>query len=149
MLMISYSSIQAQDSSSDESYNSQARFGIRGGVTIASQRFEDGNLDDDSKSKFGADVAVLFDIPIGSGVFMLQPELHWLQKGSVIDDISGDDITNTFNYLNYHYYFVSILETRSNYLLLVVQVLAISLAESPAVMTSIGICMKTPNGVSI
>lgn len=99
MLMISYSGIQAQDSSSDESYNAQARFGIRGGVTIASQRFEDGNLDDDSKSKFGADVAVLFDIPIGSGVFMLQPELHWLQKGSVIDDISGDDITNTFNYL--------------------------------------------------
>ena len=99
MLMISYSRIQAQDSTTDDNYNAEARFGIRGGVTIASQRFEDGNLDDNSKSKFGADVAVLFNIPIGDGVFMLQPELHWLKKGSVINDINGDDITNTFNYL--------------------------------------------------
>jgi len=99
MMMISGSVLNAQDSSGDEGYNSKGRFGIRAGVTIASQTFEDGNLDDNAKSKFGADAAVIFNIPIGDGFFMFQPELHWLQKGSVISDINGDDVTNTFNYL--------------------------------------------------
>lgn len=99
MMMVSSSVIRAQDSSGGDDYNSKARFGIRGGVNIARQTFEDGNLDDNSKSKFGADVAVLFNLPVGNGFFMLQPELHWLQKGSVISDINGDDVTNTFNYL--------------------------------------------------
>lgn len=99
MLMMSFSSIQAQDATTTDDYNSSARFGVRGGVLIARQTFEDGNLDDNAKSKFGADLAVLFNFPIGDGVFMLQPELHWLQKGSVIEDINNDDITNTFNYI--------------------------------------------------
>ncbi len=98
ILMTSLPAIHAQDTTGDD-YNEKARFGVRGGVNIANQTFEDGNLDDNSKSKFGADVAVLVNIPIGNGFFMFQPELHWLQKGSVIEDINGDDITNTFNYL--------------------------------------------------
>jgi hypothetical protein len=93
-----FANVSAQDTTTDD-YNSKARFGIRGGVIIAKQTFEDGNLDDNAKSKFGADLAAIVNIPIGSGFFMLQPELHWLQKGSQIDDINGDDITNTFNYL--------------------------------------------------
>ena len=100
ILMMSLSGIQAQDATTTtDDYNSYARFGIRGGVIIANQTFENGNLDDNAKSKFGADVAVMFNFPIGDGFFMLQPELHWLQKGSVIEDINNDDITNTFNYL--------------------------------------------------
>lgn len=100
VLMMSMSGIQAQDAAtSTDDYNSHARFGVRGGVLISKQRFENGNLDDNAKSKFGADLAVMFNFPIGDGFFMLQPELHWMQKGSVIEDINSDDITNTFNYL--------------------------------------------------
>ena len=101
ILMMAFSGIQAQDSAtpSTDDYNSYARFGIRGGVIIANQTFENGNLDDNAKSKFGADLGVMFNFPIGDGFFMLQPELHWMQKGSVIEDINNDDITNTFNYL--------------------------------------------------
>ena len=99
MMMVGGSFLQAQDTATDEGYNSKGRFGIRGGVTIARQTFEDGNLDEDAKSKFGADAAVIFNLPIGDGFFMIQPELHWLQKGSVISDINGDDVSNTFNYL--------------------------------------------------
>lgn len=101
MLMMVFSSLQAQDTgtTSTDDYNSIARFGVRGGVLISRQAFEDGNLDDNAKSKFGADLAVMFNFPIGDGFFMVQPELHWLQKGSVIEDINSDDITNTFNYI--------------------------------------------------
>jgi Outer membrane protein beta-barrel domain len=83
----------------DDGYNSQGRFGIRAGVTVSKQTYEGGNLSEDPKSKFGADFAAIFNIPIGDGFLMLQPELHWMQKGSVIEDINGDDITNTLNYL--------------------------------------------------
>ncbi len=30
---------------------------------------------------------------------MIQPELHWSQKGSVIQDINSNEITSTLNYL--------------------------------------------------
>ncbi len=99
MMMFGFTGLMAQDSTTDDEYNSRARFGVRGGVLIAKQTFENGSLNDNAKSKFGADLAVLFNFPVGDGVFMIQPELHWLQKGSVIEDISNDDITNTFNYL--------------------------------------------------
>lgn len=99
ILMISgFTLLQAQDSS-DASYNSEGRFGIRGGVTISKQNFEGGNLTEDPKSKFGADLAILATLPIGDGFFAIQPELHWMQKGSTIEDINGDDVNNTFNYL--------------------------------------------------
>jgi len=123
IMVFSYSGIKAQDTThintttttttnasattiddgmndDDDNYNDQARFGIRAGVNISRQKFEDGELDENAQSKFGADFAILVDIPIGDGVFMFQPELHWLQKGSVISDINnGDDVTNTFNYI--------------------------------------------------
>ena len=100
MLLMSISSIQAQDAASDASYNSEGRFGIRGGVVMSKQNFEDGNLDEDIKSKVGADVAILYTLPIGDGFFCLQPELHWMQKGSTLSDFNnGDDVTTTMNYL--------------------------------------------------
>jgi hypothetical protein len=98
--MISYSGIQAQDSSTDDGYNAQGRFGIRGGVTISKQSFDQGGLDEDPESKFGGDLAILANLPIGEGFFMIQPELHWLQKGYKISDATnGGDITSTLNYL--------------------------------------------------
>ena len=100
MLMISYSRIQAQDSSTDDGYNAQGRFGIRGGVIISKQSFDNGNLDEDPESKFGADIGIMVDLPIGDGLFVIQPELHWLQKGYKISDAAmGGDFTSTLNYL--------------------------------------------------
>jgi hypothetical protein len=103
LLMMAFTGLQAQDATtttSTDDYNSHARFGVRGGVVIARQTFENGDLDDNAKSKFGADLAIMFNLPIGDGVFMLQPELHWMQKGSVIDDInSNEEITNSLNYI--------------------------------------------------
>lgn len=88
------------DMNDDDNYNDEPRFGLRAGVNITRQKFEDGELDENSQSKFGADFAIMANIPIGDGVFMFQPELHWLQKGSVISDINNnDDVTSTFNYL--------------------------------------------------
>jgi hypothetical protein len=97
MMMTGLSSLHAQD----ESYNSEGRFGVRAGVLISKQNFDEGNLAVDPKSKFGADLAILYTLPIGDGFFALQPELHWMQKGSTIEDIggTGDDVTNTLNYL--------------------------------------------------
>jgi hypothetical protein len=85
------------DNTDDNDYNSKPRFGIRVGLIIARQTFEDGNLDENASSKFGADIAAVLNIPVGEGYFMFQPELHWLQKGSQIDDIDEDDIG--LNYL--------------------------------------------------
>jgi hypothetical protein len=99
ILMISASgSIFAQDSG-DAGYNSEGRFGIRLGGIISKQTFDEGNLADDPQSKFGADVAILYTLPIGNGFFSLQPELHWMQKGSTFSDFNNNDITNTMNYL--------------------------------------------------
>ena len=92
--------LQAQDSQASDSYNSEGRFGIRAGGIISKQKFEDGMLDEDPESKFGLDVAILYTLPIGDGFFNLQPELHWMQKGSTIADLNqGEDVTTTMNYL--------------------------------------------------
>ena len=99
ILMVSFGSLQAQDAATDASYNSKGRLGVRAGVLISKQNFEDGMLDEDVKSKFGADVAILYTLPIGDGFFCLQPELHWMQKGSTLSDFNGEDISNTLNYL--------------------------------------------------
>jgi hypothetical protein len=91
----------ASDNDDNDGFNSKTRFGIRGGGIISKTDFE--NTDDpteDPQSKIGLDLAILCAIPIGGGFFMLQPELHWMQKGYKIEDIvSGDDITSTLNYL--------------------------------------------------
>jgi hypothetical protein len=84
----------------DDDYNEKARFGIRAGGIISKYAFESDDPTDDPESKFGLDLAILVAIPIGDGVFMLQPELHWMQKGYKLEDIqTGDDITSTLNYL--------------------------------------------------
>ncbi len=83
-----------------EGFNSHTRFGIRVGGIISNQDYEGSDVTEDPESKFGADIAILCAIPIGGGFFMLQPELHWLQKGYKIEDadIYGD-ITSTLNYV--------------------------------------------------
>ena len=84
-----------------DGFNSKTRFGIRGGGIISKTDFENtDNPTEDPQSKIGADLAVLCAIPIGGGFFMLQPELHWMQKGYKLEDIvTGDDIASTLNYL--------------------------------------------------
>ncbi len=99
MLMFSFTAIQSQDTTDEPGYNSKGRFGIRAGVTISKQNFDGGSLNEDVTSKFGLDLGILYTLPIGSGLFNLQPELHWMQKGSTIADVNGDDISQTFNYL--------------------------------------------------
>jgi len=83
-----------------EGFNSHTRFGIRAGGIISRQDYEGSPVTEDPESKFGADLAILAAFPIGGGFFMLQPELHWMQKGYKISDadIYGD-VTATLNYL--------------------------------------------------
>ena len=96
IMMTGISSLVAQDGG----YNSESRFGIRAGGVISKQKFDEGMLDEDPQSKFGLDVAVLYTLPIGDGLLNLQPEVHWMQKGSTISDFNnGQDVTTTMNYL--------------------------------------------------
>ena len=95
MLILSFTNIQAQH----KSKKPESNFGVRAGVVISNQHFNDGTLVQDPESKFGADLALLYTMPIGKGLIALQPELHWLQKGSTYRAINGHDITNTVNYL--------------------------------------------------
>jgi len=85
----------------NDGFNSKTRFGIRGGGIISKTDFE--NTDDpteDPQSKIGLDLAIVCAIPIGGGFFMLQPELHWMQKGYKLEDIAtGENITSTLNYI--------------------------------------------------
>jgi len=86
-----------------ESYFSQAqsKIGIRGGVLISKQQYDQGNLDVNPESKFGADIALVADIGLGTdSVVFISPEFHWLQKGAKIEDIDGtfEEATRTFNY---------------------------------------------------
>jgi len=83
-----------------DGFNSSTRFGVRAGGIISRQDYEGGPVTEDPQSKFGADIAIVCAIPIGGGFFMLQPELHWLQKGYKIQDAaSAGDITTTLNYI--------------------------------------------------
>jgi hypothetical protein len=79
---------------------SESSIGLRAGVNISKQEFKQGGLTVEPKSKFGLDLAVVADIPLGD-VVSIGPELHWLQKGYVIEDIGGpiEDLSATFNYL--------------------------------------------------
>jgi len=84
-----------------DGFNSKTRFGIRGGGIMSKTEFENSNDPTaDPESKIGADLAIVCAIPIGGGFLMLQPELHWLQKGYKIQDIStGENVISTLNYL--------------------------------------------------
>ena len=90
----------APEKEKKEGFNSHTRFGVRVGGIISRQDFESSNFTEDPESKFGGDLAILAAIPIGGGFFMLQPELHWMQKGFKIEDaLTGDDYTSTLNYI--------------------------------------------------
>ena len=41
----------------------------------------------------------MYTFPIGDGFLALQPELHWMQKGSTISSIPDNDLVTTMNYL--------------------------------------------------
>lgn len=83
-----------------DGFNSHTRFGIRGGGIISKTDFESTSPSENPESKIGVDLAILAAFPIGGGLLMLQPELHWLQKGYKIQDaLTGDNITSTLNYL--------------------------------------------------
>lgn len=86
-----------------DGFNSQTRFGVRVGGIISKQAYEGSSVIEDPESKFGGDLAILCAIPIGGGFFMLQPELHWLQKGYKIEDATSatsiGDVTSTLNYI--------------------------------------------------
>lgn len=99
IVLLGFSGLSAQDATTDDSYNSVGRFGIRLGGNITQQSFDDGNLAEDPESKFGADIAIMYTLPIGDGFLALQPELHWMQKGSTFSDLNGDDAVTTMNYL--------------------------------------------------
>ncbi|MFZ1677797.1 MAG: porin family protein [Saprospiraceae bacterium] len=87
--MFIFSNLQAQ---------SEPKVGVRAGVLFSNQDFKSGSLDINTKAKLGLDVALVADFPVGE-VLNISPEFHWLQKGAKIEDISGPDITATFNYL--------------------------------------------------
>jgi hypothetical protein len=80
--------------------HAQGKIGIRAGVLISKQEFKNGMLDEDAKSKFGADLALIAEFPIGD-VVAISPEFHWLQKGSKIEDLNApfNESSRTFNYL--------------------------------------------------
>lgn len=83
-----------------QSSEAQAKFGFRAGVNITKQEFKSGSVTVEPKSKFGLDLALVADLPLGE-VVSISPEMHWLQKGYKLEDISGSlgDISGTFNYL--------------------------------------------------
>lgn len=82
--------------------NAQVKFGFRAGVNISNQEAKYGDLTIEPKSKFGLDLAVVSDIPLGD-VVSFGPELHWLQKGFKIEDLEINGLTingtSTLNYL--------------------------------------------------
>ena len=86
--------------------SAQAKFGFRAGVNISNQEFKQGDLHIKPKSKFGLDLALITDFPLGP-VVSFAPELHWLQKGFEVEDFVTDingqsiefDLTSTLNYL--------------------------------------------------
>ncbi|MDQ3015191.1 MAG: PorT family protein [Bacteroidota bacterium] len=79
----------------------ETKFGFRVGGNITNAQYKQGNIDHNIKSKFGLDLAVVADFPLGD-VVSIGPELHWLQKGYKLEDFNGplfDDAVSTLNYI--------------------------------------------------
>ncbi len=78
----------------------QSKVGLRAGVLISKQDFQNGFPGDEVKSKLGADIALVTDFKFGK-IFSLGPEFHWVQKGAKIEDLNGPigESSRTFNYL--------------------------------------------------
>lgn len=83
--------INAQD---DEGF-----FGVRVGAVITKQKFEEGMLDEDVKSKFGLDLAAVFNLPLVD-FLSINPEVHWVLKGAEYEDENGNDINRKINQLD-------------------------------------------------
>jgi len=82
-----------------EGFNSHTRFGIRGGGVISKQDYESTTPTEDNEGKVGLDLALLCTIPIGGGLFAIQPELHWVQKGyKTPSAVSGNEVTTNLDY---------------------------------------------------
>jgi hypothetical protein len=78
----------------------RTKVGFRLGVLTSKQDFQNGDFNQNVKSKLGADIALVADFPVGH-IVSISPEIHWLQKGAKIEDLTGTagEIASTFNYL--------------------------------------------------
>lgn len=84
-------------------YSQTDRIGFTGGITVASQKLQQGNIAYTYSSKVGYTVGVTADVLI-SDRFSFQPGLNFTQKGGIINgsDLGGSmepDVTVTLNYL--------------------------------------------------
>lgn len=72
--------------------------GIRVGVNLANQKYGTDGISIEPSSIIGLNAAVVYNIEV-SELFSVQPELHFIQKGSQLDlGVFGDSKT-TLNYL--------------------------------------------------
>ena len=85
----------------------EAKFGIRVGGVISRQEYKSESILIEPESKFGLDLALTSDFPLGE-VVSFGPELHWMQKGfkaedfDIVDEngtITIGEATATLNYL--------------------------------------------------
>ena len=78
----------------------EIKFGARGGVNLFTQDYRPESAARKADSKLGFDLALVSNIPLGKMV-SIAPELHWLQKGYVIEEIGfvTSGVTSTLNYL--------------------------------------------------
>jgi len=97
--------VQTTTTTDDNDYDNdrdplKSRVGIRAGVNISKQQFDQGDLDVNPDSKFGLDLALIAEFPIHES-FSIMPEFHWMQKGAKIDDLTGgfEQSIRTLNYL--------------------------------------------------
>ncbi len=79
------------------------RIGFTGGLSIASQKWKEGNFSFTSDSKAGLTIGIIADVLI-SDQFSFQPALNFIQKGGKFKSTDlgigpGEDIFYTLNYL--------------------------------------------------
>ena len=80
--------------------NDNPWFGFRAGAVISKANFEGGMLDVNSTSKFGLDLAAVFDFPIGD-VFSIGPEVHWVQRNTSVEgNRPEENFTQKLDYLH-------------------------------------------------
>lgn len=75
-----------------------SQVGIRVGVNLANQKFESQGITVEPSSILGLNAAVVYNIEV-SELFSVQPELHFIQKGSQIEIPPLGDFKTTGNYL--------------------------------------------------
>ena len=92
--------VRTQDNDNDHDNTPKSSVGIRVGVNISKQQFDQGDLDVNTDAKLGLDLALVMDFPVAEG-FAISPEIHWMQKGTKIEDLNGNvgESIRTFNYL--------------------------------------------------